>query len=198
MNPTNTSSPRPALNATGIVEEAIALIRELGVDALSMRALAMRLGVTAPALYAHFTNRDALLRACAQVGYDELDTRFHKGEPASAMDMIWVSSRSYVTYAIEEPELFSLMFLYRPDAIEIAVDADIEHGGATTVFDSMLANLATAIDDGHLRPADPLRYGLALWAAVHGVATVAGLAPGIDTDALIEDVVGGLLAGWRA
>ena len=37
---------------------------------------------------------------------------------------------------------------------------------------------------------------LALWAAVHGIATVATLAPGLDTDALVNDVVGGLITGW--
>ncbi len=192
------SEPRPTLSASGIVEEAIGLIRERGVDALSMRALATRIGVTAPALYAHFTNRNALLRACAQIGYDELDTRFRKGEPASPIDLVWVSSRSYVRYAMDEPELFSLMFMFRPDAIEISVEADNEHGGASSVFDAMLENLAAAITAGDLRAADPIEYGLALWAAVHGVATVGALAPGLDTDALTDRVVGGLLEGWKA
>jgi AcrR family transcriptional regulator len=193
------TTSRPALTADGIVENAVALVREDGVDALSMRALATRIGVTAPALYAHFTNRDALLRACAQVGYDELESRFRKGQPTTAVDMIWVSSRSYVRFAIEEPALFSLMFMFRPDAIEIAVavDADVEHGGASSVFDSMLENINDAIEAGDLRPADPLNYGLALWASVHGVATVAGLAPGLDTDQVLNEVVGGLLAGWK-
>ncbi len=190
------NTPRPTLTGAGIVEEAIALIRARGVDALSMRALATRIGVTAPALYAHFTNRDALLRACAQIGYDELDNRFRKGEPQSAIDMIWISSRSYVDFAMEEPELFALMFMFRPDAIEIAVEADIEHGGATSVFDSMLQNLTDAITAGDLRTAEPISYALALWAAVHGIATVATLAPGLDTDALVNDVVGGLITGW--
>lgn len=189
--------PRPALTAEGIVEEAIALIRERGVDALSMRGLATRVGVTAPALYAHFASREALLRACAQVGYDELEHRFHQGDPESAMDMIWVSSRSYVRFAMEEPELFSLMFMFRPDAIEIAVDADNEHSGASSVFDAMLENLADATTGGDLAAGDPLRYGLALWAAVHGVATVAALAPGLDVDELLDSVVGGLLEGWK-
>lgn len=192
------SEPRPTLSASGIVEEAIGLIRERGVDALSMRALATRIGVTAPALYAHFTNRNALLRACAQVGYDELDARFRKEEPASPIDLVWVSSRSYVRYAMDEPELFSLMFMFRPDAIEISVEADNEHGGASSVFDAMLENLAAAITAGDLRAADPIDYGLALWAAVHGVATVGALAPGLDTDALTDRVVGGLLEGWKA
>jgi len=191
------STQRPTLSGPSIVEEAIALIRERGVDSLSMRALATRIGVTAPALYAHFDSRDALLRACAQVGYDELDNRFRKGDPASPVELIWVSSRSYVAFAREEPELFSLMFMYRPDAIDLDITNEVEHGGATSIFDSMLANLAEAIDNGDLRPADPLTYGLALWAAVHGVATVAGLAPGLDTDAVLDEVVGGLIAGWR-
>lgn len=193
-------NPRPPLTAERIVDEAIALIRERDVTALSMRALATRLEVTAPALYAHFSNRDSLLRACAQVGYDELDARFRKEKPDTALDMIWVSSRGYVRYALDEPALFALMFMYRPDAIEIDVDAaaDIEHGGATSVFDSMLENLTAAIETGELRAGDPLNYGLALWAAVHGVATVAGLAPGLDVDALLDSVVGGLLDGWSA
>jgi AcrR family transcriptional regulator len=191
------TAPRPTLSADGITSEAIALIRERGVGELSMRALAARIGVTAPALYAHFTNREALLRACAQVGYDELDARFRAGDPTSPIDMIWVSSRSYVRFAIDEPELFSLMFMFRPDAIEITADADIEHGGASSVFDSMLENLRVGVTNGELRAADPLRYGLALWAAVHGVATVGALAPGLDTDALLDDVVGGLLDGWK-
>jgi len=192
------SSSRAALTAAGITTAAIDLIRERGAGELSMRTLATRIGVTAPALYAHFTNREALLRACAQIGYDELDARFREGDPTSPIDMVWVSSRSYVRFAMEEPELFSLMFMFRPDAIEITAEADIEHGGASSVFDSMLANLGVAIDNGELRAADPLRYGLALWAAVHGVATVGALAPGLDTDPLLDDVVGGLLEGWKA
>lgn len=192
------NAARPPLRVDSIVDEAILLVRELGVAALSMRNLAARLGVTAPALYAHFEGRDALLRACAQVGYDELAARFHEEAPSSAIDMIWASSRSYVRYAIDEPEVFSLMFMFRPNSIEIDVDNDVTHGGASTIFDAMILNLAQAMDEGSLRRAEPLHYGLALWAAVHGVATVAGLAPGLDVDSLLDEVVGSMLEGWRA
>lgn len=182
-----------------IVDEAIALVREDGVSALSMRALAGRMGVTAPAFYAHFRGRDELLRACAQVGYDRLAEAFERDAPASAIEMVRASSRSYVHYALDEPALFSLMFMFRPGAIEIDVDinADIEHTGASVMFDSMIANIAVAITDGDLRAGEPLDYGIALWAAVHGIATVANLAPGMDVDKLLGDVVDGMLAGWR-
>jgi AcrR family transcriptional regulator len=188
-------SRRPALTRDAIVAAAVALVREEGVDALSMRSLATRMGVTAPAFYGHFSGRDDLLRACAQVGYDELETRFSATGPTPPLELVWASSRSYVHFAIEEPELFGLMFLFRPDAIEI--DVDNEHRGASTVFDAMIANLDAAIAAGDLGPGDPLAYGLALWAAVHGVATVARLAPGLDADRLLDDVLTPMLAGWR-
>lgn len=190
---------RPALSASMIVDEAIDLIRHEGVRGLSMRALATRMGVTAPAFYAHFRGRDELLRACAQVGYDRLAEAFEREAPASAIEMVRASSRSYVRYAMEEPALFSLMFMYRPGAIEIdaEVSADIEHVGASVMFDTMIANLHVAITDGDLRPGDPLDYGMALWAAVHGIATVATLAPGLDVDKLLGSVVDGMLEGWH-
>lgn len=46
-----------------IVQTALEVLNEVGVDALSTRAIAQRLGVRQPALYWHFANRRALLDA---------------------------------------------------------------------------------------------------------------------------------------
>lgn len=46
-----------------IVATALDVLNEVGVDALSTRAIAQRLGVRQPALYWHFANRRALLDA---------------------------------------------------------------------------------------------------------------------------------------
>lgn len=46
-----------------ILETALELLNEVGVDALSTRAIADRLGVRQPALYWHFKNKQALLDA---------------------------------------------------------------------------------------------------------------------------------------
>ena len=64
---------REALTPEGIVAEAVSLIRERGLDGLSMRTLAGRMGVTAPALYTHLSNRGELMSACAQHGYRLVD-----------------------------------------------------------------------------------------------------------------------------
>ena len=46
-----------------IIDAATALLQEAGYDGFSLRKLAERLGLTAAAIYIHFTDKDALLRA---------------------------------------------------------------------------------------------------------------------------------------
>ncbi len=187
-------TPKAVLSADAIVGEALAMVRASGLQALSMRTLGARMGVTAPAFYAYFSSRDELLRACAQVGYDELATRFAAVPAGRTIEMLRQSSLAYVQMSIDEPQLFELMFLYSPDSL--GVGSGIEHSGATAVFDAMVDQLRQAVTEGDLEPAEPLDYATALWAAVHGVATVAGMTPGLDAKGLVERVFDGLITGW--
>lgn len=58
-----------------ILDTALELLNEVGVDALSTRAIAERLGVRQPALYWHFKNKQALLDAIN----DEILAQAHDG-----------------------------------------------------------------------------------------------------------------------
>ncbi|WP_270044762.1 TetR/AcrR family transcriptional regulator [Solirubrobacter ginsenosidimutans] len=55
--------PRRTLNPDAIVEAAMAVLDEGGVDSLNMRAVADRLGTGPSSLYAHFAGKDELLAA---------------------------------------------------------------------------------------------------------------------------------------
>lgn len=58
-----TASKRRRLSAEDWIEAALVVIREIGVDAVAVEPLAERLGVTKGSFYAHFSNRDDLVRA---------------------------------------------------------------------------------------------------------------------------------------
>lgn len=60
------TAARPALTASRVVEAAMAMADEGGVEALSMRRLAQKLGVEAMSLYHHIDNKDALLSAMVE------------------------------------------------------------------------------------------------------------------------------------
>ncbi|ADB30643.1 transcriptional regulator, TetR family [Kribbella flavida DSM 17836] len=58
------------LTITTIVEAALAVVREHGLDGLTMRSLADRLHVRAPSLYHHVRNKDELLDLVARNAFD--------------------------------------------------------------------------------------------------------------------------------
>jgi len=53
----------PALNRQAYIDAALEVVAEVGVDKLSMRKVASRLGVSAMAMYKHFPNKEELLTA---------------------------------------------------------------------------------------------------------------------------------------
>ena len=61
------TQPLP-LSRDDIMRAALPLLERDGVDALTVRAVADELGISSPAVYHYFTNRDALIdRLCEQV-----------------------------------------------------------------------------------------------------------------------------------
>jgi AcrR family transcriptional regulator len=66
-------SERP-LSEADVIEEALHLVGEEGLAALSMRALAQRLGVSAMALYRHVPNKNALLARMSDTLIQRLPT----------------------------------------------------------------------------------------------------------------------------
>lgn len=58
--------PPTKLRKDAIIRTALDLLNEVGVDNLTTRKLAERLGVQQPALYWHFKNKRALLDALSE------------------------------------------------------------------------------------------------------------------------------------
>ncbi|HTQ22243.1 TetR family transcriptional regulator [Mycobacterium sp.] len=70
------------LDADQIVTAAVEIMRESGLDAISMRSVATRLGVTPPPVYSRIGNKDALIDAVADHLLDDL-------APALGRDETW-------------------------------------------------------------------------------------------------------------
>lgn len=58
------------LTPEAIVEEAIRLLNEEGMEGVSLRKLAARLGISAPSLYWHFADKGALMAAIVETVFD--------------------------------------------------------------------------------------------------------------------------------
>lgn len=95
-----------------LIEAAIATLEEDGLEALSLRGVAARAGVTQTAPYTHFKDKRALLAAVAEVGYARLYERMASLAEAGTTDQekFLGIGRGYVAFALDAPALFGLMF----------------------------------------------------------------------------------------
>ena len=77
-----------------MLQAAVALADEAGLDGFSMRGLAQELGVVPMALYKHFANREELLDGMVDVVFSEMDSPSIGGDWRSALRRRALSARA--------------------------------------------------------------------------------------------------------
>ncbi|MFE9767106.1 TetR/AcrR family transcriptional regulator C-terminal domain-containing protein [Streptomyces sp. NPDC005808] len=87
----------PKLDKKQVVETALRLLNEVGLDGLTLRAIAKELDVQAPALYWHFKNKQALLDEMATEMYRRMTADARLPEGATWQDRIVASQRGLRT-----------------------------------------------------------------------------------------------------
>ena len=183
------------LTREAIVASARKQVEEHGFETVSLRAVARDLGVTAPALYDHVESKAELLALIAAEGFEEMVAGFGSIDAIVSTERLRARAVAYVGFAVDHPELFRLMFQYRP--VEVAIEVDNELGAATRAFELNLADIHQAIADGRLPGRDAVELAIMLWSAIHGVATVAMMMPGEPHENLAGGVIDAMLSGLQ-
>ncbi|TCJ31043.1 TetR/AcrR family transcriptional regulator [Nocardioides jejuensis] len=151
-----------------LVDEAVAVTRESGPDAIKIRDLARRVGVSHNAAYGHFANRDDLMAAVADHAYQRLVDAMHRRVAAvdtvdpvlRARRRLAQIGRAYVEFAVAEPGLFRAAFTAPSRGDTLASAA-----GPYALLGSALDEL---VDVGFLSPAARPGAEVTCWSAVHG------------------------------
>jgi len=156
----------------------MAIIAARGLEALSLRDVARRLGVSHQAPYKHFRSRDHLLaeviRRCLKDFADSLRASAFEGDrargPEEAMRAL---GGAYLDYAAHHPLEYRLMFAtpWPATAHETGLGAD-----ARAAFDVLKDRLA-ALTPNHCQDRLDLD-AMFVWSSMHGIASA------IDSEAM--------------
>lgn len=159
-----------------LLRAAFDLARGGGPPTVTLRAAAREVGITATAVYRHFTTVEELLaavkcrslRALAQ-RLDDAVSGFGFGpDSASAPGHgIRAVAEAYVSFARENPGLFAM-----------ACHGGVEHA---------VALVAERVGDV------PRSTGLAVWSAVHGVAALPESEAGLEQERVLDIVLAGIV-----
>ena len=145
---------------TALLDAAMALIEEGQGDALSLRETARRAGVSATAVYRHFADKGALLRAVAAAGLERLGAAQHAAYDAAGGGAAGFNATgvAYVRFALGHPALFRLIFAHPFAGNKAADEAD--------AMTFLLANAAALAPAG----LDARVFALQAWSVAHGLA----------------------------
>lgn len=190
---------------TALIESALRILEAEPVEAVTLRRLARDTGVTHAAPYHHFPDRRTLLGAVAARGFQDLHDAMtaETGGSDDPFTRLRAAGTAYVTFAVEHPELFRLMFSGR---WKDSADHPELREAATRAFDALQGLLAVALPDGYER-SDLVTPARAAWALVHGTAillidggidTPPGLSPREAAAQLTQELTGVLGRGLRS
>ena len=165
VDPTRTSSTEMA-----ILEAARDLLAEGGIDALSMRAVAARVGVSATAIYNYFDNKQALVQSVIAIGFERFDGYLRDAvadRPEGSAERLEALGEAYIRFALENREYFRVLF-----AMHAELPQDIEELPEGSGYALFRQSVVDAMSAGTIRQTDPDLVVLYLWTLVHGLVTL--------------------------
>lgn len=136
---------------------------------VSIRAVAMRVGVTPPSIYLHFSDKDALLDAVCARYFEQLDQQMQQAarDQPTTLDALRAQGLAYVRFAAQTPELYRIATM-SPGPPANDVDAAL----TTAAFVHMRDSVVKLMGEGIYPPGDPTAVALELWSVTHGVAAL--------------------------
>ncbi|MDF1636667.1 TetR/AcrR family transcriptional regulator [Alcanivorax jadensis] len=176
-------------------ELALTIVREQGDGAISLRALARQLGVSAPALYRHYADRESLLAELAISGFQTLRQHLLAVDQQDSRSALIGIGQAYVAFAREEPNLYRLMFGGR--VLPRGAHPRLDQAGLAA-FQVLEDTVANGQQRGYLKAAPLSLLTAAAWSLVHGLSqlTIDGHLPGPDTEPqLVAGITALLLDG---
>lgn len=175
-----------------ILEAAEELLLETGSeDEVSIRAVADRVGITAPSIYRHFDDKGTLMfEVC-----DRQFQRFHeyldakRSGHADPVEALKATGRAYIEFGLTYPEHYRIMFMGRSDLTPEQYQDHVlaEHES----FMALVGSVQDCIDAGRAG-GDALGLATLLWTATHGVTSLLIAKPNFPwppVDELVEQVL---------
>lgn len=155
-----------------LLDEALAVIGEKGIDGLSLREVAARAGVSHAAPYHHFRDKAALVDALAAEAATALDEWMAAAEARAGgggRQRLLALGTAYVTFAADHPEQYAAFTASPRTAPESSGLREAAVYGVNA-WSRLLDAVVAAQAEGVLPKGDAAILGTYLWSLVHGLA----------------------------
>jgi len=181
-----------------LLQAAEMALEARGVTGLSLRELSRDVGVSHTSPRRHFADKQALLDALAQTGFQRLDAILAEAAKTRARNFagrLTNFAQAYVEFALKHPALWVLMLeaKHRPGAPRELLEA------SDAAFSKGPGLIKEGQALGEVVPGDPSRLSLTLGAALLGLVSISteGKFKGAPLETLVPGIVKHVLLGLR-
>jgi AcrR family transcriptional regulator len=189
--------------SAALIGAALALIMEKGPDALTIREVASRAGVSHAAPYRHFADKSTLMAEVAKQGFDMMVAQMrHRMAtyPDDPLMQLKYCGIGYIEFALDHPAHYKVMFGPSQDQKHASEALKrSSHTSFQTLLDAITACQAKTV----AHAGDPMAMALTAWSMVHGFSMlrIDGLVQESAfrqaLPAMMEGVINNLYFGFR-
>lgn len=151
------------------------VLDEVGdADKVSVRAIARRAGVSPTALYLQFPDRDALVVAAVDAGFEAFNAALAEAAagPECPRDRLEAMGLAYLAFSERQPALYAILFSARRPVVEGSM-TDRERA-----FDGLVRLMRLVDPELGAEPAKDL--ALLIWSSLHGYAMLRTVRPHME------------------
>lgn len=184
---------------SSILRAAWHLVEKEGWQSLSIRKIAEAIEYSAPVIYDHFQNKEAILLEFTKEGFRILNERLEKAksqfnDPARQLEAM---AFGYWHFAFENQEYYQLMYgLGMPGCEMVQEIAELK-----TFTEIIVSSLVEIINSSNNKSADPYLKFKTFWSMIHGLISInmmdkRGSGNELNT-MVLNDFMKGFLAGIK-
>ncbi len=154
-----------------ILRTAMKLFLKEGFDRVTIRRIAEEIEYSPATIYLYFTDKNEILYALHIEGYEELYSRQQAiTSVKDPLQRLRKHGEIYITFALENPEYYDLMFIMRGPVEKIREAKESDIGQRS--FELLKKNVQDCMDTERIPRRDIDIVTFAFWSTVHGVASL--------------------------
>jgi AcrR family transcriptional regulator len=161
----------PALTTETTQTRIFAAARQLfdqgGVEAVSMRRIAEKVGITPMAIYKHYPDKDALLNALMLDGFVAWEARVDAIRAIEPLAWLQAMGKAFLDFALDEPRRYEAAFLLKASAAR-RYPGDFE-AGRSPVVSKLMAHIEAARAQGLIADIPTIDITISFTALVQGL-----------------------------
>lgn len=160
---------------TLIIDAARDLFVTQGVDAVTMREVAKRIGYSATSIYLYFSDKEQLLRAVVDADVLKLAHALRSTlDIADPRERFLQHGKHYVQFALEHPNHYRMMFMTAHLPCDPALSSIEQNNPEQDAYFQLISVVSGALEAGIFKPEwqDPVLIAQTVWAAMHGLCAL--------------------------